>query len=188
MIAHTQFNDTFLLRNSSGYMSLRKKGIAWPADVAYKFKNPPPTAPGIRVIPDFEDEDFIVWMRTAGLPSFSKLYRIVDYDLVGNFTVDIYNSAFSPTLLLLLYPFCCYCSLLLTYFLFSSDFPVKSFNGEKYVVISEISWMGGKNAFLGIAYMSVGSVCLAFSIVFLIKHKFAGRKLGEISYLGWNRG
>lgn len=67
------------------------------------------------------------------------------------------------------------------------DFPVKSFNGEKRVVLSEISWLGGKNAFLGIAYMSVGAVCIALSFVFLIKHNFAGRKLGEIGYLGWNR-
>ena len=48
--------------------------------------------------------------------------------------------------------------------------------------------MGGKNAFLGIAYMAVGAVCIALSLVFLIKHNFAGRKLGEIGYLGWNRG
>ena len=159
LIAHTMFNDSFSLRGSDGYVTLRKKGIAWPADIKHKFKNPPADAPGIRTIADFEDEDFMVWMRTAGLPSFSKLYRIIDEDLNGNYTVDIRN-----------------------------NYPVKSFNGEKYVVISEISWLGGKNAFLGIAYMSVGSVCLALSIVFLFKHKFAGRKLGEISYLGWNRG
>lgn len=71
---------------------------------------------------------------------------------------------------------------------FALDFPVSTFNGEKRVVFSEVSWMGGKNAFLGIAYMSVGAVCIALSLVFLIKHNFAGRKLGEIGYLGWNRG
>jgi len=159
LIANTMFNDSFQLRDNAGYVDLRKKGIAWPTDVKNKFKNPKPDTPGIRTIADFEDEDFIVWMRTAGLPSFSKLYRIIDIDLKGEFTVDIFN-----------------------------NFPVKSFNGEKRIVLSEISWLGGKNAFLGIAYMSVGSVCLALSIVFLVKHKFAGRKLGEISYLGWNRG
>jgi hypothetical protein len=37
------------------------------SDVDKKFNNPPIEAPGIRVIADFEDEDFIVWMRTAGL-------------------------------------------------------------------------------------------------------------------------
>jgi hypothetical protein len=94
LIANTMFNDSFQLRDHEGYITLRKKGIAWPTDVKNKFKNPAPDTPGIRTITDFEDEDFIVWMRTAGLPSFSKLYRIVDEDLKGNYTVDIFNSMY----------------------------------------------------------------------------------------------
>lgn len=40
----------------------------------------------------FENEDFIVWMRTAALPSFRKLYRIIDSPLsnglpAGNYTL-----------------------------------------------------------------------------------------------------
>lgn len=151
------FNDTFRIRSETEYLTLRKNGIAWPSDVKHKFKNPPPTAPGIRTIADFEDEDFIVWMRTAGLPSFSKLWRIIDTDISANLTLEITN-----------------------------NFNVSSFNGEKHFVLSEMSWMGGKNSFLGITYMVVGSVCIVLSISFLIKHKFAGRKLGDHSYLGWN--
>lgn len=46
-----------------------------------------------RVISNFEDEDFIVWMRTAGLPTFKKLYRIIDTDLQpGSYRVEIENS------------------------------------------------------------------------------------------------
>lgn len=52
-----------------------------------------------RVISDFEDEDFVVWMRTAGLPTFKKLYRIINTDLQpGNYSVTIQNSTRpSPT-------------------------------------------------------------------------------------------
>lgn len=152
------FNDTFLLKDDTSYIPLRKKGIAWSSDVNYKFKNPPPDTEGIRVIPDLTDEDFIVWMRTAGLPDFRKLYRIIDQDLVGNFTVDIYN-----------------------------NFPVSEFSGEKHIVISEVSWLGGKNPFLGISYMAVGSLCLVLAVSFLIKHLVSGRPLGDISYLEWNK-
>lgn len=50
-----------------------------------------------------------------------------------------------------------------------------SFNGRKKVVLSNVSWMGGKNDFLGIAYLVVGSLCIVMSIVMLIvyaKFKF----------------
>jgi len=71
LIAKSVFNDTFLLYNSnSTAVVTRKDGIAWTSDKNKKFKNPPLNAPGIRTIPDFQDEDFIVWMRTAGLPDF----------------------------------------------------------------------------------------------------------------------
>lgn len=138
LISHYVFNDTFLLRNeSAALIPLRKQGIAWS---------------------DLTDEDFIVWMRTAGLPDFRKLYRIIDEDLVGNYSVQIFN-----------------------------NFPVSSFSGQKHIVISEVSWLGGKNPFLGISYMAVGSLCLVLGIAFLIKHLVSGRPLGDVSYLEWNK-
>ena len=57
----------------------------------------------------------------------------------------------------------------------SPDYPVQSFDGTKKVVFSNVSWMGGKNEFLGIAYLVVGSLCVLMSIVMLIvyaKFKF----------------
>lgn len=57
----------------------------------------------------------------------------------------------------------------------SSDYPVLSFDGRKKVVLSNVSWMGGKNEFLGIAYLVIGSMCVVMSIVMLIvyaKFKF----------------
>jgi len=44
------------------------------------------------------------------------------------------------------------------------------------VVFSNVSWMGGKNDFLGIAYLVVGSLCVVMSVVMLIvyaKFKFS---------------
>jgi hypothetical protein len=85
--------DTFALSQNGSYIPLRKEGIAWSSDVNKKFHNPPADATGVRVVPDFEDEDFIVWMRTAGLPNFKKLYRIIDQDLnQGTYTIQINNS------------------------------------------------------------------------------------------------
>lgn len=89
--------DTFAMFKPDGTpIPLRKDGIAWASDREKKFKNPPPGTPGIRVIPDLEDEDFIVWMRTAGLPDFKKLYRIIEQDIpAGAYTVNVTNRMFT---------------------------------------------------------------------------------------------
>jgi len=158
LIAYSRFNDSFVMMNGTTPVTLRKDGIAWESDRNNKFKNPPPGTAGIRVVADFEDEDFIVWMRTAALPTFRKLYRIIESPLVGNFTLDIFN-----------------------------NFPVAQFMGTKSIVLSETSWMGGKNDFMGIAYMATGCVSLVLGIVFLFKHKLDGRRLGDTSYLEWNQ-
>jgi len=159
LIAWSLFNDTFTLRQGNTTVPWTKKGIAWKSDVDKKFNNPPADAKGVRVIEDFEDEDFIVWMRTAGLPNFKKLYRIIHEDLEkGEYQVDIEN-----------------------------NYPVSDFKGRKYVVISTTSWIGGKNPFLGWAYIVVGIICFVQGVAFAIKHKLSPRKLGDTKYLDWNK-
>lgn len=161
LIAWSLFNDTFLIyeNTSTTPITLKKSGIAWSSDVDSKFNNPPADAPGIRIIDDFEDEDFIVWMRTAGLPNFKKLYRIIDTDLEkGTYRIEIEN-----------------------------NYPVDDFDGKKYVVLSTTSWIGGKNSFLGWAYIVVAIICIVQAVAFAIKHKVSPRKLGDTKYLDWNK-
>jgi len=159
LIAWSLFNDSFALSKDNTPISLRKKGIAWASDADKKFKNPPADSPGIRVIQDFEDEDFIVWMRTAGLPNFKKLYRIIDQDLeAGDYNVTIVN-----------------------------NYPVHQFSGTKSVVLSTTTWIGGKNPFLGYAYIIVGAICILLGVCFALKHWISPRKLGDTKYLDWNR-
>lgn len=44
------------------------------------------------------------------------------------------------------------------------------------MILSTISWMGGKNPFLGIAYITVGSICFFLGVVLLfIHHKYGNR-------------
>lgn len=104
------------------------------------------------------NEHFVVWMRTAGLPNFRKLYGKIDQDLEAGTTLT---------------------------FDVVASFPVTAFGGKKFVVISTTSWFGGKNPFLGIAYITVGALCLCLSALFLIKHKMSPRKLGDTRYLVW---
>lgn len=63
---------------------------------------------------------------------------------------------------------------------------VNSFAGKKYLVVSTTSWLGGKNPFLGFAYMVVGGVCVLLALVFFLKNLTSGRKLGDPRFMSWN--
>jgi|ERR1711916_35173 len=164
LIAYSFFNDTLSLSDSSSStIKLDKDNIAWESDVRDKFKNPPDfqdanfefyRMPGVDSI---ENQDFIVWMRTAALPTFKKLYGVIDQDLdKGEYTVTIDN-LFQP-----------------------------AYQGQKLVVLATVSWMGGKNSLLGEAYLAVGLICIALSGIFLVKHKTSPRDLADPSLLDYN--
>ncbi|KAM6969060.1 cell cycle control protein 50B [Tautogolabrus adspersus] len=177
-VANSMFNDTFklfqIVNGNRKQVPLDGKGIAWWSDYNIKYRNPsvtplknafnstvkPPSWPRPAYELDTSDpsnngfinQDFLVWMRTAALPDFRKLYRRItegDYAQglpAGNYTLEI-----------------------------AYNYPVLSFDGRKKVVFSNVSWMGGKNEFLGIAYLVIGSLCVLMSIVMLIvyaKFKF----------------
>jgi len=118
LIANSIFNDTInspVAVNSGGGQSSRQytmtnDSIAWSSDASLykktKYENwevmPPPNwerrypngYTAEMPIPDLSRyEEFQVWMRTAGLPTFSKLALRNDDDVMtaGLYTVDIYD-------------------------------------------------------------------------------------------------
>uniref|UniRef100_A0A914W5U8 Cell cycle control protein n=1 Tax=Plectus sambesii TaxID=2011161 RepID=A0A914W5U8_9BILA len=174
-VANSMFNDTFTLSGPNGPVTFSKEGIVWNVDKEKKFKNP--STPKETVLKEtvkppnwrtdiygleggFENVDFIIWMRTAALPNFRKLYRKL------NTTDKLYNGVLKAG----------------TYNLrINYNYPVKSFNGEKRFIISTTSWAGAKNSFLGIAYLVVGVFCIILGVVFLIIHLKFGYSLTELS-------
>lgn len=164
LIANSMFNDTIAAKVGNSSLAWKKEGIAWPSDKQYKFKAfTDPVAKGMttvnkenRTMPNVEDEDFIVWMRTAGLPTFKKLYRIIDsQDLKSGTVLNI--------------------SVV-------NNFPVSAFEGQKWIVLSTTSWIGGKNEFLGYAYIAVGILTFVLAVFFFIKQKISPRELGDMQY------
>ncbi|KAL0578258.1 alkylphosphocholine resistance protein lem3 [Marasmius crinis-equi] len=191
LIANSIFNDTFnkpVLTNPGGSNTTQipynftDKGIAWPKErdkyvedpvpsgySSYSDIVPPPNwakkfpngysdqarPPNLK-----EDEHFQNWMRTAGLPTFTKLYFRNDNETMAKgryrITIDL-------------------------------NYPVRSFKGTKSIVISTVSWVGGKNPFLGWAYIGAAALFILLAVAGLVRHLIKPRRLGDMSLLSWNR-
>lgn len=80
-------------------------------------------------------------MRTAALPTFRKLYGKIEQDLKENDVITV-------TL--------------------ENNYNTYSFNGKKTLVLSTTTWIGGKNNFLGLAYLTVGGLCLSLAVSFTV--------------------
>lgn len=189
-VANSMFNDSFTLHyyppgGSVIPVPLYRKGITWYTDKNIKFRNPRVEnqtlaevfegtskpyywqRPVYQLDPrdpnndGFINEDLIVWMREAAFPRFKKLYGVVSNAgepftqglPVGNYSVQI-----------------------------SYNFPVQYFRGRKEVVLTTVSWFGGQNNFLPIAFLVTAGLILLLAIVLtVIWWKFGknGRNMEE---------
>jgi LEM3 (ligand-effect modulator 3) family / CDC50 family len=105
------------------------------------------------------DEHFMVWMRTAALPTFRKPYGVV----AGPFKKgDVLLFTVNPL------------------------YEVKSFGGTKTLVISTVGQFGGKNIYLGAGYVVVGGLSFLLSFMFVVKSQLNSRAIGDPSLLTWS--
>ncbi|EPS74126.1 hypothetical protein M569_00629, partial [Genlisea aurea] len=171
LVAWSLFNDTYDLSRNQQRLTINKKGISWKSDRDHKFgKNvyPQNFQNGTLIgggtlnssIPLSEQEDLIVWMRTAALPNFRKLYGRIEVDLQPGDVIRV-------TL--------------------QNRYNTYSFDGKKKLVLSTANWLGGKNDFVGIAYLTVGALCFFLAILFSLIYLIKPRQLGDPAYLSWNR-
>ena len=210
-IANSLFNDTIVLqwkpkgsgkwKDEGKNVTLNRTGIAWESDKKYKFQNPEHDgskeglqqafekagtvkpmdwqkeiwdldtetmdANGKLTNNGFQNEDLIVWMRTAALPNFRKLYRRVQHTIGSDFEKGL-PAKYEYQLEI------------------GYNYPVTDFSGTKSVIIATTSILGGKNPFLGIAYIVVGCICFIIGIIFLFIHLRFGRTTQEMLNIGPN--
>ncbi|KAK6457742.1 ligand-effect modulator 3 family [Scheffersomyces xylosifermentans] len=184
LIANSFFNDTIsspVLLNAKNNENnqtyeMSDQLISWPSDRDHKFRKttykpedvvPPPnwakrypdgyTAENM---PDIS-QDFHLqnWMRTAGLPSFFKLYgkNTTDTMISGEYEISI-----------------------------ELNYPVTIFGGTKSIVITTNSIFGGRNMSLGVIYVIVAVIALVLGIAFLLQHLIKPRRIGDHNYLQGN--
>lgn len=139
LISDSYFTDTFLLRdNKNNTVKIHEDDIAFEFDKDEKFKG----SNDDRWI-DVKNgngylEHFIVWTSIASLPWFRKLWgRIYGLDK-GQYRMFI-----------------------------ESSYDVSRFSGKKFVVLSTVSKLGGKDLVLGWILVAVGIVAVLGSFVFL---------------------
>ncbi|CAF0722003.1 unnamed protein product [Brachionus calyciflorus] len=147
-------------------------------------------------------EDLMVWMRTAAFPSFRKLYgRILleenqklEYkqdkksinfykflkkfekndSLLNNGTSDFkikFSKYFKPinsSFSIMRLPKG-------QYFIdIDYRYMVKQFDGKKFIVLANTSWLGGKSYFMAWTYLIVGILCFITAIVLFFLHVYYG--------------
>ncbi|KAH9601415.1 CDC50/LEM3 family [Trypanosoma melophagium] len=102
-------------------------------------------------IPVTTDEDLMVWMRTASLPHFRKLHRIIHKDLTpGKYVMKV-----------------------------GEHFDISSFGGTKSFSLATLSWLGGKNTNLAIMYFTVGGIAALFAIILLVAYRVNGDRASK---------
>ncbi|ORZ11486.1 CDC50/LEM3 family [Absidia repens] len=186
LVANSMFNDSFSnlrLLNPANTVSDNKsyvfseQGIAWPSDKArfHPATSTPPdqlTPPPnwLRRFPNYTadamfdpqtDEHFQVWMRTSWYPTFRKLYsHYSDGEVLSPGTYEVQVDL---------------------------NYNIVAYGGTKSMVLSGTSFLGGRNAFMGLSYIIFGCVCAFLGLVFLGWHFFRPRKLGDHDRLSWNQ-
>jgi len=180
LIANSLFNDTFAgltaVNETTDDYEMTKKGIAWATNknrfqkTKYKASEVAPPPNWIKMYPDgYTDEnlpdistwqEFQNWMQTPGLSTFSKMALRNDDDVLKEGTYEV---------------------------VVGLHWPVTEFDGNKSIYLTTRSVIGGRNPFLGIAWLVAGGICLLLSIAFLIINLVVPRKMGDTSLLSWNQ-
>ena len=95
-----------------------------------------------------EDEHFIVWMRTAGAPNFSKLWGKLDLtEFGGKLKKGSYHLEIS------------------------NAYDVSKLITTKSVILTNTNVFGGFKNYLPMAYIMMGTFCFFFCLIFFMEMK-----------------
>jgi hypothetical protein len=177
LIAWSYFNDTYDMTVTSRAgapianipLVIDDNDLSLPTDTKYRFGDYTPQnfnpllnsyrgGGNISTTPK-QDQRFQVWMRVSTLPRFRKLWGKIYTDLKkgDTVTVNVINR-----------------------------YNTYSFDGEKSIVLGTTTWLGGRNPFLGIAFVSTGGLSVILALLYGGLRLLYPRKFGDVSALSFN--
>jgi len=102
------------------------------------------------------NEHFVVWMRTAALPNFRKLYGYINVAIPAGSVLT---------------------------FTVQANWAVEQSQSAKALVVSDNYIFGGKNHWLGTMFIAVGGIASLLGVFFFVIQIMYPRKLGDRKYL-----
>ena len=163
LLPFSYFNDSFCLPQNSSFEKFTDQNIALKSDLNYFKPFNSKYDKSINWLSSYTDfpglnmnEHFIVWIRTAAMPDFLKLYMKCEDCTIrkGLYQIEIHM-----------------------------NYPKSMFPGERWLVLSKTSSIGSQSHFIVIAYFSMGSLGIIFAIAFLIHMLFCPKKFGDLSLI-----
>lgn len=157
-------------------LTVDSSSIAWPSDARHLYGpvapqnfNVDPASRGggaAAGVPLNQDQHLMVWLRPAASPTVRKLWGVIDTPLPAGSTVTL---------------------------TVGNRYNTYGWGGAKAVVLTTASWAGGRNHFLGAAYLSVSGACLLTAVSFALGSGTGccglvrRRRFGDPAELSWNR-
>ena len=105
-----------------------------------------------------EDEHFAIWTRAAMLPQFLKVWGRIDEPLKKGEKLKVQVD---------------------------NRYNTYKFDGRKHIVLSTVTWMGGKNDFIGGAFIGTGVIFLLCAAGFLTISFKKVRDVADTNKLSW---
>ena len=173
------FNDTIAVEVNGNAVTIDETNIAWEQDMDHLYSsNVVPI--NYNTIPAYagggsfseavgDNEHFAVWMRLGLRNQFRKLYGTIETQTQTSPPQPIFQLGDTIT------------------FNIENNYNTYNFNGEKKVVLSTLSFLGGQNDFTGIVFLALAGVFLISAVFIAAITAFRSSAPGDLNALSWVR-
>ena len=120
---------------------------------------------GVITTPIDQDQHFAVWMRLGTRSQFRKLYGLVPTRTNSNAPIFQFGDTIQFTI--------------------QNNYNSYNFDGEKVVMISTLSFLGGQNNFTGILFLVLAGIFLLTAIFIMFVAALASKEVGDLNNLSW---